>query len=247
MAGTAQGAVDLLLGRLSSVLLEEAQLLRGVRDDVEFIKDEMESMNGFLLDVAAADRPNHQVRAWAKQVKELAYDSQNCIDRYVQCVSDVPGAGAGSGAGVLATLGRAPRLLSTMPARHHTAMRIRELKAQARDLGERRRRYDVTVPHVAAAVPVAVAVAAAEDEQDDARRRALANATEFLDEDVREVISWLTKDLPRGHPQRWLRVIAIVRRQYQEDEYPLTRKGTSILPWRAASISRPGSMASRST
>ncbi|CAD6343513.1 unnamed protein product [Miscanthus lutarioriparius] len=222
MAGTAQGAVDSLLGRLSSVLLEEAQLLRGVRGDVEFIKDEMESMNGFLLDVAAADRPNHQVRAWAKQVKELAYDSQNCIDRYVQCVSDVPGAGAGSGAGVLATLRRAPRLLSTMPARHRTAVRIRELKARARDLGERRRRYDVTVPHVAAAVPVAAA--AAEDEQDDARRRALANATEFLDEDVREVISWLTKDLPRGHPQCWLRVIAIVRRQYQEDEYPLTRK-----------------------
>ena len=207
----------MLLGRLSSVLLEEAQLLRGVRGDVEFIKDEMESTNGFLLDVAAADRPNHQVRAWAKQVKELAYDSQNCIDRYVQCVSDVPGAGAGFGAGVLATLRRSPRLLSTMPARHRTVVRIRELKARARDLGERRHRYDVTVPHVAAA-------AAAEDEQDDARRRALANATEFLDEDVREVISWLTKDLPRGHPQCWLRVIAIVRRQYQEDEYPLTRK-----------------------
>ena len=62
MAGTAQGAVDSLLGRLSSVLLEEAQLLRGVRDDGEFIKDEMESMNGFLLDVTAANRPNHQFR-----------------------------------------------------------------------------------------------------------------------------------------------------------------------------------------
>ncbi|KAK8448368.1 hypothetical protein SEVIR_7G044300v4 [Setaria viridis] len=218
-AGTAQGAVDSLLGRLSSVLMEEAQLLRGVRGDVEFIKDEMESMNGFLLDVAAADRPNHQVRAWAKQVKELAFDSQNCIDRYVQCVSNVPG----SGAGVLATLRRAPRLLSTMPARHRTAVRIRELKARARDLGERRRRYDVTVPHVAA--PVATGGAnTPEDEREDARRRALANATEFLDEDVREVISWLAVELPLGHPQRRLRAIAIVRRQYQEDEYPLTRK-----------------------
>jgi len=217
MAGSAQGAVDSLLGRLSSVLLEEAKLLRGVRGDVEFIKDEMESMNGFLLDMAGVDRPNHQVQAWAKQVKELAYDSQNCIDRYMQCLDTSSTRG-----GLLATLRGASRLLSTLLARHHIAMRIRELKARARDQGERRLRYDVAAPAVA---PTTLrATTAPKKEEDDARRRALANATDFLNNDVQEVISWLTKELPEEHPQRRLRVIAIVRRQYQEDEYPLARK-----------------------
>ncbi|KAL6653195.1 hypothetical protein ACP70R_012120 [Stipagrostis hirtigluma subsp. patula] len=217
MAGSAQGAVDSLLGRLSSVLLEEAKLLRGVRGDVEFIKDEMESMNGFLLDLAGVEHPNHQVRAWAKQVKELAFDSQNCIDGYVQCL-DTPG----TQGGFLATLRSASRLLRTLLARHRIAVRIRELKARARDLGERRRRYDVTVPPLAPTTRVATT--ATEEEEDDARRRTLEDATNFFNNDIREVIGWLTKDLPHDHPQWRLRVIAIVRRQYQEDEYPLTRK-----------------------
>lgn len=143
MAGSAQGAVDTLLGRLSSVLLEEAKLLHGVRGDMEFIKDEMMNMHGFLLDVAGIENPNNQVDAWAKQVKELAYDSQNCIDRYMQCLEVVPGAARGGG--ILAVGRRAPQLLRTVLIRHSIAVRIRELKARARDLGERRLRYDVAI------------------------------------------------------------------------------------------------------
>lgn len=72
MAESAQRAVDSLLGRLTSALLEEAQLLRGVRGEVQFIKREMESMSGFLLDVseaAAGRRPSNQVSALARQVQ----------------------------------------------------------------------------------------------------------------------------------------------------------------------------------
>jgi disease resistance protein RPM1 len=97
---------------------------------VEFIKDEMMNMNGFLLDLADVERPSHRADAWAKQVKELAYDSQNCIDHYMQC-TDVPG----SRSGLLATARRTPRMLRTMLARHHIAKRIKELKARASDLG----------------------------------------------------------------------------------------------------------------
>lgn len=50
--GSAQGAVDSLLGRLTSALVEQAQLLGGSRGDMQFIKDEVDSMNGFLLHVA---------------------------------------------------------------------------------------------------------------------------------------------------------------------------------------------------
>ena len=62
--GSAQGAVDSLLGTLASLIKDEAQLLGNVRDDVQFISDEMESMNGFLLHVdEATEEDDHQVRS----------------------------------------------------------------------------------------------------------------------------------------------------------------------------------------
>jgi len=145
--GSAQGAVDSLLGRLTSALVEEAQLLGGVRGDVQFIKDEMESMNGFLMHVAEAtgdDGEDHQVRAWMKQVADVAYSSQNCVDLYVHSLG--PRTAAGGNNGVLGFVRRLPRLVWTLPTRHRLATQIRELKIRAREVGERRQRYGVEAP-----------------------------------------------------------------------------------------------------
>ncbi|KAF7020005.1 unnamed protein product [Triticum aestivum] len=145
--GSAQGAVDSLLGRLTTLLVDEVQLLGGVRRDVQFIKDEMESMNGFLLHVAeAAEEDHHQVGAWMKQVAEVAYASQNSVDRYIQSI----GAGRRE-PGLLGYLRRLPKLVWTLPTRHRIANQIRELKIRSCEVGERRMRYDVKMPKLAAA------------------------------------------------------------------------------------------------
>jgi hypothetical protein len=49
MADQTHGAVDSLLGILSSAIKDEAKLLGGVEGDIQFIKDEMDCMNGFLM------------------------------------------------------------------------------------------------------------------------------------------------------------------------------------------------------
>ncbi|CAN6372479.1 unnamed protein product [Urochloa humidicola] len=137
--GSAQGAVGSLLSRLTSAL-NEAQLLGNVRADVHFIKDEMESMNGFLLHMAVANGygDDYQASAWMKQVAEVAYASQNCIDIYVQTLGNRTGHGQ---QGLLGFLHRLPMLLLTLPDRHRIATQIRELKVRAREVGERRLRY----------------------------------------------------------------------------------------------------------
>ena len=82
MSSTVRGGIDPLLGHLSSAIRDEAQLLGGVRRDAQFIKDEMESMNGFLQHLAEAGKEHegdHQVRAWMKQVRDLAKDRKSVV------------------------------------------------------------------------------------------------------------------------------------------------------------------------
>ncbi|WVZ50063.1 hypothetical protein U9M48_001357 [Paspalum notatum var. saurae] len=149
MAAGAEGAVDSLLGRLTSVLLDEAHLLSGLRGDVEFIRDEMETMNGMLRQLTEAQHRNHLVRAWMKQVTGLARDCEGNVELYIHRVGGSP-VGADPDAGIicclLAHLRRLVRLLQTVPVRHQIATRIRELKDRARDVDDRRRRYGITVP-----------------------------------------------------------------------------------------------------
>jgi hypothetical protein len=146
--GAAQGAVGSLLGRLTSALAEEAQLLGSVRRDMQFIKDEMESMNGFLLHAAEAAAARHgdedqRARAWMKQVADVAYASQNCVDLYARSLAPSTRPASEEQAGVLGYFRSLARMVWTLLARYRIAVQIRELKVRLREVGERRQRYGV--------------------------------------------------------------------------------------------------------
>ena len=142
MANIALAAVRPLLG----LILSEAQLLRGVRGDVQFISDEMDSIKGFLMKLAGTEEgagDDLQVRAWMAQVMELAYDSRNCIEDYAQS-GRPPGARDRKGlAGRLLRLAWLPKRLLV---RRRVATRIRGLKVRVREIGQRQQRYAVLAP-----------------------------------------------------------------------------------------------------
>ncbi|XP_062183126.1 disease resistance protein PIK6-NP-like [Phragmites australis] len=215
----AQGALDSLLGRLTTVLVNEAQLLGGIRGDVEFIKDEMESMNGLLLHLTEAQHRDHQIRAWMKQVAGLTRDCEGNVELYVHYVGVGPG-----GKGILGYIRRILLFLQTIPVRRQIATRIRELKIRARDVGDRRLRYGVTVPDLAMAGADtydgdAQSPRAAAGVVEDLRRRSAlfdgaepGDDEEFVSKGIDSLVKWLCEEPPAtaGDGQPQLRVFPIM-------------------------------------
>ncbi|PWZ44109.1 Disease resistance RPP13-like protein 4 [Zea mays] len=158
MAELAAGAVGSLLG----VIRNEMSLLGSVRGDVQFIKEEMESMNSFLLHLARTAPPggehDEQVRTWMNQVRMLAQDCNNCLDLYLYRGNpDIHRARGGVRRYLWCWW--VPWFLQKLVGQHRAAVQLGLLKLRARDVGERRLRYGVEIPGKSSP-PVAGAAAA---------------------------------------------------------------------------------------
>jgi len=172
MADTAFGVVSNLLGFLKTAITDEAKLLGGVHGDVQFIKDEMDSMNGFLTHLTKMeDEHDDQVRAWMKQVREIAYISEDCVERYVRDILPYLPGGGDPGFLYINTI----RFLLGHPCKycelHKLGNQLAELKLRVREVGQRRERYGVRVPEANKKPPVVRSPAAAAGAQDEEKRR----------------------------------------------------------------------------
>ncbi|KAL6653935.1 hypothetical protein ACP70R_007400 [Stipagrostis hirtigluma subsp. patula] len=143
VVGASNNAVKSLVNKLGSLLAQEYTLIRGVRDDIQYINDELASMQAFLSRLKRADEHDEQRQDWMKQVREVAYDIEDCADNLGHRLGDEP-----RGSGTLVSLRRAWYLLTTLYARHCIATEIRNLKARAQHVSERRTRYGVEKPAI---------------------------------------------------------------------------------------------------
>ncbi|XP_037467486.1 disease resistance protein PIK6-NP-like [Triticum dicoccoides] len=131
-----EGAAE-LVSTVGLVVGEEYRQLRGVGREVAELRDELATMNAILRMHSEADEGgvDHFVREWMKQVRELAYDSEDCIHLYIfriRCrCSD----------GLVAW---SKRVLATLFPRHRLAGDIKDLRARAAAISERHARYGVS-------------------------------------------------------------------------------------------------------
>ncbi|XP_037425570.1 disease resistance protein Pik-2-like isoform X2 [Triticum dicoccoides] len=140
VVSASQGAVQILLGKLGNVLATKYALLGGVRGEIQELKDELESMTPCLRDLADDDDHNEQTRIWMKQVREVAFDVEDCVDRFWHHLSE----NHGDRQGLLEYLHRMFNMVRTLRVRHKMATDIQGLKSRAQKVSDRRLRYTCT-------------------------------------------------------------------------------------------------------
>ena len=77
------GAVNFLLDKLTSILLQKASLLGDAHNEIKEIKDELESMRSFLKDAERRMERSELVEPWVSQVREVAYEVEDIIDEFM--------------------------------------------------------------------------------------------------------------------------------------------------------------------
>ncbi|KAG5534153.1 hypothetical protein RHGRI_022332 [Rhododendron griersonianum] len=83
--------VSFVVERLGELLIEQVLFLRGVRDEVTWLRNKLDMMSCFLKDAEDKQDGDHRVRKWISDVRDLAYDAEDIIDNFILKVEEGEG------------------------------------------------------------------------------------------------------------------------------------------------------------
>ncbi|KAE8669096.1 hypothetical protein F3Y22_tig00112259pilonHSYRG00067 [Hibiscus syriacus] len=122
----AEVAASLATEKLTSLLSEDVELLRGVHEEVEDIKLELEFITCFLKEadaMAARDQGSTSIITWVKLVRETAFRIEDAIDGYMTS-----------------------SISMSNVTTHEIASELRDIRISVREIGQKRRRYGLNMP-----------------------------------------------------------------------------------------------------
>ncbi|KAG0529393.1 hypothetical protein BDA96_05G094800 [Sorghum bicolor] len=149
MASAAAGVMGSVIGKLGTMLTEKYKLAKDVERGIRFLQEELSTMDAVLQ--MLADKDDDQIdplaKDWRSKVRELSYDIEDCIDRFMLNHSH-----GGSKANFVR---KAMRKVKTLFEDGGIAEEIQELKSLVSEQSERGKRYyDINQCLAASAQPV---------------------------------------------------------------------------------------------
>ncbi|KAI9185898.1 hypothetical protein LWI28_011719 [Acer negundo] len=139
----AEIVVNLAIDKLGPLLVQEIKLLRGVRQEIEEVKEELKSIRFFLKGAEKRSaieelegNNNSGVQLWVAQVREVTYCIEDVLDEFAFTVAQLP-----HGRGIVGILRKANRSLKKLKLRHNIVNDIQEIKAKLIKIQDRRKRY----------------------------------------------------------------------------------------------------------
>uniref|UniRef100_A0A0E0MLF8 Rx N-terminal domain-containing protein n=1 Tax=Oryza punctata TaxID=4537 RepID=A0A0E0MLF8_ORYPU len=119
------GVLNTLLTKLSTLIDGEYKLLKGVKKDIIFLRNELSNISVFLEHLSNnEDRLDGSNKEWRNNMYELAYDIEDCIGLFIYKLS------CGS-------------KIKKLWNKHQITECIQELKHQVIEEDDRRKRYQV--------------------------------------------------------------------------------------------------------
>ncbi|XP_059656924.1 putative disease resistance protein At1g50180 [Cornus florida] len=191
----AESAVSFLINQLTPLLLEEAKLLGGIKEDVECIRNELEEMRAFLRVADAKEELDPQLQVWVKQVREVAYDTEDVLDEFILRLAHH------HGDGFYGFLRKICCSIKNLKACHRIASEIHKIKSRVENIHQRYRdRFSIS-EHGSSSTTVNNN--AWYDRRGDAL---LLEEAELvgMDGPKKQLIGWLLEDSPR------LKVVSVV-------------------------------------
>ncbi|CDP20783.1 unnamed protein product [Coffea canephora] len=131
----AESVVGFLIKQLSTFLSQDSTLLGGFRPDVQYIKDELGSMKAFLRQAEAKEDNDSQLQEWVKQVREVAYDTEDVRDDFAFRFA------RGHAGGFIGRVGKIYNSIKNLKARHRISLEIKDIKDRVVEISARHQRY----------------------------------------------------------------------------------------------------------
>nr|ACU64884.1 Nbs8-OM-CC [Oryza minuta] len=122
----AKSLVGSALSKAASVAADKMILLLGVQKEIWFIKDELQTIQAFLM-AAEASKKSILLKVWVQQVRDISYDIEDCLDEFTVHVRSQ-------------TLSRQ---LMKLKDRHRIAVQIRNLRTRIEEVSSRNTRYNL--------------------------------------------------------------------------------------------------------
>lgn len=144
MAAVVTGAMGTLLPKLANLITKEYNLHKGVKGEIMFLKAEMEHMEAALVEISEApidEPPDRQIKLWAKDVRDLSYDLEDNIDKFMVHI-ETHGQPEKSHS-FRDFIDKCLSLLTKGKIRHKIGIDIEDIKRRIEEISERRKRYQI--------------------------------------------------------------------------------------------------------
>ncbi|KAL2465305.1 Disease resistance protein RPM1 [Abeliophyllum distichum] len=140
----AEYAVTYLLDRLTNIWEQKLTELKGVKEGIHSIKDELERMTAFLRVADAMEDTDMELKVWVKQVRKVAYNTEDVLDKVI--LFHLTLSRRDSMANVFVC--KPVDWILKLRFNNGIASEIESSKHRARDIAERHQRYRYKFNHI---------------------------------------------------------------------------------------------------